>query len=257
MPHNHGLAPWSGNFYPSAHSIPLDIVTMKNNTVDRPMGMWGIVLKPTLRYKMIFDRPFHLKQAVLDSNGFIKQDFHFRVMLVDNKDDPSPITLCIMDKQTLNATLDLEFEQGDDVTFYVKTDLYNMDLNSFSVSLSGKSTRTDDDTFGNRPSALPPMKTTELIQKGRSSSLPDEYYHQKKNLPSPLAKTAPPDGSSTWDDSAKSPSAVLLRAESTHEETTNPTNSESRKSTKRSNSYKGSFRGGDVFGKLGKYLSKS
>ncbi|BES92755.1 Peptidyl-prolyl cis-trans isomerase [Nesidiocoris tenuis] len=230
---------------------------MKNGSVDSFMGNYGIVLVPNKRLKVIFDQPFHLKMAVLDFNGFVKQEAHFRVMLIDNNDDQAvPITLCILNKQTcIQIPLDLKFEIGDDVSFFVRTEC-NMNSHSFTVHLSGVTSKNPDDVLSRPLISLSPKKTSDLI-KPRSTSLPEEHFQPKRQLPAPLMKIPPDTGTrsclSTPTTTSPPPTPLKMSARSAENIPLNPPNSPSTK--KSSNWARSSFKaGGDLVGRLGKLI---
>ncbi|KAF6213081.1 hypothetical protein GE061_010795 [Apolygus lucorum] len=225
----------------------------RNNVVDTKMGTWGMVLKPNRYYRVVFDQPFHLKMAVLCFSGLCQQDYSFGLMLLDNYDDRVPLTMCVLNKHTQQARLDLEFETEDDITFFIKTEAFNKDTNSFAVHLSGKTTRVPD-VFSKRPTTLLLNKRNEHLTKSRSGSLPDEYF-QKKNLPSP--KPVPSPLGSPVRQSATSP-AILAPPDAVVEaETIDEPPPLSPKSPKSKDKTVSSFKSGEVFGKIGKFLSKS
>uniref|UniRef100_A0A0A9X7L6 Uncharacterized protein n=1 Tax=Lygus hesperus TaxID=30085 RepID=A0A0A9X7L6_LYGHE len=178
-------------------------------------------------------------------------------MLLDNNDDRVPLTVCVLSKQSAQqARLDLEFEKDDDVTFFIKTEAFNKDTNSFSVHLSGKTSR-DPEVFSKRPTTLMLNRKNEQLSKTRSGSLPDEYF-EKRGLPSP--KPVPSPLCSPVRPSATSPAILtqpeaVIGAETTVEPP--PHSPKSPKSKEPKDKTRSSFKGGEVFGKIGKYLSKS
>lgn len=96
---------------------------------------WGLVLKANKKYSQTVQKAFHLSQAVLDTSKC--GDGDVQVMLTS---EDSTYLLCILGKKTPQVSLDLNFDEGDQISLSTKGEGV--------VHLTGYLVPSEEDFFG-------------------------------------------------------------------------------------------------------------